>query len=87
VEEKLLVNSCNKRLNVPDREKRTKQRWGQRFRTRPNVRSLADLASCFILSSCVEVVQGLPNEQKKQDRLDRANTLTKSSLVWCLPST
>jgi hypothetical protein len=68
VEEILLVNPYNKRVNVPDREKRTKQRRGQRFRTRPNVRSLADLASCFILSSCVEVVQGLPNEQKEKDR-------------------
>ena len=68
MEEKLLVNRYNKRLNVPDREKWTKQRWGYRFRTGANVRSLAHLASSFILSSCVEVVQGLPNEQNKQDR-------------------
>jgi hypothetical protein len=68
VKEKLLVNHYNKRLCVPDREKWTKQRCGWRFRTGANVRSLADLASSFILSSCVEVVQGLPNEQNEQDR-------------------
>jgi hypothetical protein len=66
VEEKLLVNRYNKRLNVPDREKWTKRRWGQRFRTGANVRRLADLASGFILSSCVRVVQGLPNKQNEQ---------------------
>ncbi len=32
------------------------------------MRSLADLTSSFILSFCVEVVQGLPNEQNEQDR-------------------
>jgi hypothetical protein len=32
------------------------------------VRRLADLASSFILSSCVGVVQGLANKQNEQDR-------------------
>jgi len=56
VEVKLLVNRYDKRLNVPDREKRTKQRWVKRFLSSADVRRLADLASSFILSFCVGVV-------------------------------
>jgi hypothetical protein len=55
VEEKLLVNRDDKWLNVPSREKRTKQRCGSRFRTRTEVCRLANLAGSFILSLCVGV--------------------------------
>ena len=68
MEEKLLVNRYDKRLNVPDREKRTKQRWGKRVRTGADVRCLADLASSFILSFCVRVTKDLSKEQNGQGR-------------------
>jgi hypothetical protein len=68
VEEKLLVDRYDKWLNVPDREKKTKQRWGKRFRTGADVRRLADLASSFILSFCVGVTKELSKEQNGQGR-------------------
>lgn len=68
MEEKLLVNRYDKRLNVPGRKKRTKQRRGQGVRSRADVGRLADLASSLILSFCVGVAQALGNEQNEQDR-------------------
>ena len=68
MEEKLLVNRYNKRSNVPDREKRTKQRWVKRFLSSADVRRLADLASSFILSFCVGVTKDLSKEQNGQGR-------------------
>ena len=56
MEEKLLVNRYNKRLHEPDREKRTKQGWGQRLRSSADMRRLADVAGSFALSLCVGVV-------------------------------
>ena len=68
MEEKLLVDRHGKWLNVPDREMRTKQRWGKRSRTGADVRRLADLASSFILSFCVGVTKDLSKEQNGQGR-------------------
>jgi hypothetical protein len=45
VEEKLLVNCYDKRLNVSGRDKGTEQRRGQGFWSGAYVRRLADLAS------------------------------------------
>jgi hypothetical protein len=55
VEEKLLVNRCDKRPYVPDREKWTKQRWDKRFGSGSNVGRLTELAGSFTLSFYVRV--------------------------------
>jgi hypothetical protein len=53
VEEKLLVNRYDKWPHEPNREKRTKKGWGQRFRSSADVGRLADVAGSFALSFCV----------------------------------
>ena len=68
MEEKLLVNRYNKRLNVSGCQKRTYQRCGSRCRRRSQMRRLAKLASRLILSLGVGVSQGLGGEQHEQER-------------------
>jgi hypothetical protein len=62
VEEKLLVNRYDKRLNGFSCKKRTKQRCGLRCRSRATVGRLADLASGFVLSLYMGVGSGLNQE-------------------------
>jgi hypothetical protein len=68
VEEKLLVNRCDKRLNVPGREERTKQRRDQGLRSGADVGRLANLASSLILPFCVGVAYRLAKKENEQDR-------------------
>jgi hypothetical protein len=68
VEEKLLVNRYDERLNVSRCKKRTYQRRGSRCRCRAQVRCLAKLASGLILPVGMGVSQGLGGKQHEQDR-------------------
>ena len=68
MEEKLLVNRYDKRLNVSSCQKRTHQRCGSCCRCRAQVRRLTKLASRLILSVGVGVSQGLGGEQHEQER-------------------
>lgn len=67
MEEKLLVNRNDKRLNVSRCKKRTYKRRGSRGRCRAKMRRLAKLASRLILSLDVGVNQGLGGKQREQD--------------------
>jgi hypothetical protein len=62
VEEKLLLNRYDKRLNVFRRDERTNQRRGSCGRCRADMRGLANLAGRFILSLGMGVTQSLGNE-------------------------
>jgi hypothetical protein len=68
VEEKLLVNGYDERLNVSCRKKRIYMRCNTRRRRRSQMRRLAKLARGFILSVGMRVSQGLCGEQHEQDR-------------------
>ena len=68
MEEKLLVNRYDEWLNVSRGKKRTYERRGSRCRCRAQVRRLAKLASCLVLSLDVGVNQGLGGKQCEQDR-------------------
>jgi hypothetical protein len=59
VEEKLLVDRYEKRMDVPNRVKGTAQRYGSRCRRSAEVRRLANLARRFALSFGVRVRQSL----------------------------
>ena len=68
MEEKLLVNRYDERLNVSRCKKGTYQRRGPRCWCRAQMRRLAKLASRLILSLDVGVNQGLGGKQCEQDR-------------------
>ena len=62
--EKLLVNCYDKRSDEADGQKRAKQGGSQRSRRSSDMDRLADMASSFVLSLDVRMVEGLSNEQK-----------------------
>jgi len=62
VEEKLLMNRYDERLNASRCQERTNQRCDSCGRCRTDMRGLANLASRFTLSSDVGVTQSLGNE-------------------------
>jgi hypothetical protein len=68
VEEKLLVNGYDERVNVSRCQKWTDQRCGSRCRCRAQVRRLANLTSCLVLSLGVGVRECLGNKKNGQDR-------------------
>jgi hypothetical protein len=68
VEEKLLVDRYEKRMDVPNRVKGTAQRYGSRCRRSAEVRRLANLARRFVLSVGVGVRLRPGHQQKDQDR-------------------
>jgi hypothetical protein len=72
VEEKLLVNRDDEGLNISRCQKRTYKPRGYRRWCRAQVRRLAKLASCLILSVGVGVRQGLGGEQCEQDRQSKS---------------
>jgi hypothetical protein len=68
VDEKLLTNTYEKRLNVSGRQKRPKQRCSSRCWRGAKVCRLANLASSLILSFSVRVEEDLGNEENEQNR-------------------
>ena len=68
MEEKLLVNRYDERLNVSRCKKWTYKRRGSLGRCRAQMRRLAKLASRLILSLDVGVNQRLGGKQREQDR-------------------
>ena len=68
VEEQLLVNRYDKRLNVPCCKKKTYQRRDSSCRYGAQMRRLAKLARGLILSVRVGMSQGLGCEQHEQGR-------------------
>ena len=68
MEEKLLVNRYDERLNVSCCKKKAYQRRDSRCRYGAQMRRLANLARGLILSVCVGMSQGLRGEQHEQGR-------------------
>ena len=67
-EEKLFVKRWKKWLNVTSRKKRGMQREGSCFRGRTEVRGVADLTGCLVLSICVRVGRDLGNKYNQHRR-------------------
>ena len=59
MEEKFLAKRYDKRLNISSYQKRTRQQFGSSCRCSAEVRSLADMAGCFVLRLFVGVRQDL----------------------------
>ena len=72
MEEKLLVNRYYEGLYGPRCNERTYKRRGSRGRRRAQVRRLAKLASCLILSVGVGVRQSLGGKQREQHRQSKS---------------
>jgi hypothetical protein len=79
VEEKLFVKRGKKWLNVTGREKWRMKQENHCLRSRAEVCGLANLASRFALSLCVQVGCGLANEGKEQQSQTTSEQLRQTS--------
>jgi hypothetical protein len=65
VEEKLFMKRGKKWLNVTSRQKTSMKQENPCLGSRAEVRSLADLTGCFVLSLCVRVRCDLGDESNE----------------------
>ena len=68
MEEKLFMKPGKKLLNVASRQKRRMEKQNSCLRSRAKMRSLADLASCLVLSFYVGMGRSLRNKCNKDHR-------------------
>ena len=82
MEEKFFMKRQEKWLNVPNRKKRRLERYCSGLWSRTDVRSLANVARCFIPGIQVAVRCGLGEEENKQQR--QADRCNPSQVPVCL---